>query len=314
MKRVSYKIILLAFALVLLVNNDVQALTISPYMIDVELERGESFTDTVLLTNESDKAQIYFPSVQDFVAKGETGTPHFVGVSSVRSLVDWVKFDQERFEIDSGQTMKASFVVSVPKSTDAGGYFGGLLFSSADPNVSEGVGVVGATGPLLILKIKGDLIEQGELIGFDIDRGRSSNRHLSLVFETRFKNTGNVHLQPVGVIKVKNVFGTTVANIPFNPNASKVLPDSTREFETVWHKGMDAGDVSELKKEISQFAIGPYSATLITNYGQTGVAVSDTVHFWIIPWLLIAMSLSFVLVAVVLVGQYKKLLKKSYAK
>ncbi len=66
-----------------------------------------------------------------------------------------------------------------------------------------------------------------------------SSRMVSLMaqpitFIQRIKNTGNVQEQPVGILKVSDMFGNTIANLTFNARATKCLTRTvSRRFETV---------------------------------------------------------------------------------
>ena len=62
---------------------------------------------------------------------------------------------------------------------------------------------------------------------------------LPVLFETRFKNSGNVHLKPSGDIVIKNVFGRIAGVTPLNPRGSSVLSNSIRRTESEWTKGSE---------------------------------------------------------------------------
>lgn len=121
-----------------------------------------------------------------------------------------------------------------------------------------------------------------------------------------FQNSGTVHLKPQGVIRVTNMFGGTSAVIPVNAAGGNVLPDSNRVYSAKWQKAELPENASELVKEWKNFGFGPYTATLILNYGETNQVVSAETSFWVMPWMLVVLFIILLVVIALLVMQYNK--------
>jgi hypothetical protein len=86
-------------------------------------------------------------------------------------------------------------------------------------------------------------------------------------FEILFRNDGNVHLVPSGKIKVKNMLGKIVAELPVD--AYFALPDSLRYREVQWDGG---------------FGFGRYTANLSLYRGYGNQFDEDSLAFWVLPW------------------------------
>ena len=279
------------------------ALTISPVIIEFDVNPGETVVGTIKLKNESQNQETYYAQVQDFVAGDEAGTPSFIGKAKTRSLVDWTSFDKKNITLGEGDSDLVIYRIHVPKDASPGGYFGGLLFSSSQVG-AEGVGAVAMTGPLVLLRVAGNIVERGNLISYDVQPDSSTS--LPVDFTMNFQNTGTVHLKPAGVIRVTNMFGSTVSNIPVNANQGNVLPNSSRVFKAKWQKTELPENTSELVQEWKNFGFGPYTATLIMNYGETNEVVSAETSFWIMPWMLVILFIILLAALALLVVQYNK--------
>ncbi|OGL67316.1 hypothetical protein A2856_01315 [Candidatus Uhrbacteria bacterium RIFCSPHIGHO2_01_FULL_63_20] len=280
------------------------ALTVSPVVIEHEADPGDEIVGTIKLHNEGTNTETYYPSVQDFVGSDESGTPEFVGVNPDRSLVEWVRFSRSSMTIDSGDGDLVVYTIKVPKDAAPGGYFGGLLFSTSPANATFGVGTVGVTGPLLLLRVSGNVVERASIASFA--SSQDSGTSLPVDFKLRVQNEGTVHVKPAGVIRITNLFGGVSAVIPVNAAGGNVLPGGTRAYSESWVKEQLPDNASELMKEWKNFGFGPYTATLILNYGEGKQVMSASDSFWVMPWMLIALFVVLVAVLVLLVLQYNK--------
>lgn len=288
----------------MLAVGSASALTVSPVVIEYEVDPGDTIVGTIKLRNEGTVSETFYPFSQDFIAGDEAGTPAFVD-SSTRSMSDWVTFDRDPIVLGGGQDELIVYRIRIPQNAAPGGYFGGLLFSTSRPDASaEGIGAVGVTGPIVLIRVSGNIVEQGAVTDFTANP--SSGTSLPIEFTTRFQNSGTVHLKPAGFVRIKNMFGGTSAIVPMNEKEGNVLPGSARQFATTWQKTDLAENASELAKEWKNFGFGPYSATLIMNYGEQNSVVSATTSFWVMPWMLVVLFAILVVIAVLLIMQYNK--------
>ena len=107
-------------------------------------------------------------------------------------------------------------------------------------------------------------------------------------FTERLKNTGTVHVKPVGYVDVRNMFNKRIAQLPVSNPARNVLPDSIRKFD----------QQLEAKR-----LFGRYTATMNVSYGKTNKLTSKTISFWVIPYKLILIVLAGLVLLIVLFRQ-----------
>jgi hypothetical protein len=84
---------------------------------------------------------------------------------------------------------------------------------------------------------------------------------------TTFENTGSVHLNPYGEIRVTNILGEEVGMSIIDPWF--VLPNALRTREIVWDR---------------PFLFGRYTFTLSLNRGYDDIIDESQVVVWVIPW------------------------------
>jgi hypothetical protein len=281
------------------------ALTVSPVVLEYDLEPGDAVVGSIRLTNEGETAETYYASAQDFVAGDEAGSPSFIGMSATRSLVDWLSFQTSRVTLGPGESAYITYNLAVPAQASPGGYFAGLLFSTESPHFAgQGVGVSAATGTILLVRVAGEVVEKGAVTDFSASPASSTS--LPVDFNVRFENQGTVHVKPSGVIRVTNMWGGTSAVITVNEDGGNVLPDSARVFGASWSKAELPENASELVKEWKNFGFGPYTATLILNYGESNQVVSASTSFWVMPWMLVVLFIILLVILALLVMQYNK--------
>lgn len=288
-----------------------QALTVSPARAEITGDPGETISDSFLIINEQDSDQTFYTSVENFESQGESGTPNFT--SSKDGLSTWIKVD-EKVTLKRGERLKVPYTVVIPQDADAGGHFAAIFLSTVPPAAGEGQVSVGAkVGMLVLLKVTGNVKEDGGLLSFVIKEGKKVITSIPVNFVYRFNNKGNDRVKPEGNITIKNMFGMQVAQLDANKSMGNILPGSTRRFD-VRYGDVDAPTPSapffdHVKFQKANFALGMYTATVALSFGNAGKAESSLTYF-VLPWQLLTVVIVSALVAIVilmvLLKQYNK--------
>lgn len=284
------------------------ALTISPARLEVSADPGETVTKDFLLINEQDVDQVYYTSVENFQAQGESGTPNFI--ASKEGLASWVQVE-EKIVIKKGERVEVPFTITVPKDGDAGGHFAAIFLSTVPPSTQAGEVAVGAkVGMLILLRINGDLKEQGGVLSFGLKDDVHFVTKLPVTFLYRFQNGGNDRINPTGEISVINSFGFETDRLNANPSVGNILPGSTRRFEVIWGDETplppSASFFANVGYEARNFAFGFYKAKLNLSFGSSSTA-NSAAYFFVFPWHLFIVVLSSL---VVLFFVFRSLLKR----
>lgn len=262
-----------------------QALEIGPPLITLKANPGETVKAKVSLRDISTTKLVVTNEINDFVSEGETGTPKILlndGEPSPYSIRSWIT-PLPKFTLVPKQVQTLDVTIKVPQNAAPGGYYGVIRFTGTPPDLEgNGVSLSASLGALVLLTVNGNAKEELAVEQFSIlADGKVGNLFESApngILE-RFKNTGNIHVQPVGQIDIKDMFGNLVGTVIVNnPSPRNVLPGSIRKFE----QSIDEKVIG------NKWLFGRYTATMTINYGANNQTLTKSVEFWVIPYKLIA--------------------------
>lgn len=272
------------------------ALKVSPVRLDLKMEPGTTQVISVYIQNLTKASAVLRPFVNDFVASGdESGRPNiilnndeFAPSHSFKRLAT-IPGDQT---VAAGETREIKVKVVVPKDAAGGGYFGTVRFAPASAEGSDNVNLSASVGSLVLLRVNGDVKEEMSVESLDVRKGSAgagsfftNNKDLTAV--SRFKNSGNVQLEPFGSIRLKR-FGKVVTTYQINNEELRgnVLPDSIRRFDT------------KLDKVGSW---GKFTLEGNFGYGTTGQLLTANTTFYVIPVFLILIGVGIILLLLFLI-------------
>ena len=299
-----------------LLTQGVSALTISPPRMELSANPGQKVEDVIKIFNETDSGVTIYTSTANFTAKeGEEGVPRFLAPEEKpEDLADWIEIEKGPITLLSLERKVIPFTINVPSFADPGGHYAAIFFGTQSLETEEetAVGLAGKLGSLVLLRVSGDIREEGRLIELSLKDGKVFYEYLPIDFVIGFENSGNVHLKPQGEILIKNMLGRISDKVDVNkPEIGKgknVLPGTIRHFEASWTKTSFENPLQgfwqKLKIEKDNFAFGRYKGDLILEYGTQGQKARAEIFFWVFPWHLILVSVlgSALLIFLIILG------------
>jgi len=292
--RINIKFLLLAAALLVTpfmlvsrnawavtsANNQVNTLKVSPVRSDISVKPGESKTVEVTVTNLT-KADISIqPYENDFIAKGEDGTPALIlndnQYAPTHSLKRFM-LPLGSFTVPASKAKAVKVTIVVPPTAQPGGYFGALRFAPASPADGGQVNLNASVASLMLLTVQGPMTEKLNVTDYSVQQNGKSGTYFqnpnNLAFSFRFEDKGSVQEAPFGNISVKNG-DKVVYSHEFNSESPRevVLPDSARRW-TIPLKNIGA--------------FGYYTVEGTLTYGSKNETVNITQSFWVIPFAVI---------------------------
>lgn len=249
-----------------------QGLSISPFVLERQMEKGQSLRETIEVTNTTNRTLPIDIVVKDFAPDGTEGQQTFFDPGEGDenfSLARWIHIQNNpSLVLRAGEKTQVDFTIDAPLNADEGGHYGAVIFSfqNETPQAGTAVQVSQKIGAIILVKL-GQAKEDGFISRFETDKNIYNKTPIT--FTTTFRNTGNVHVKPRGAISVRNMFGKKVASILVNENANNVIPNSDRLFQSTWQ---------------TKTAFGRYTAEEELVYGNSGSVVHGRVRFWVMPW------------------------------
>lgn len=297
-----------------LLASPVFALTVSPAKLEISGDPGTVINGEIQLFNEQNNPQTFYSSFANFDSNGETGAPHFL--EAKEDLAVWLK-TEEQVTLEPNELRKISFSITIPNTTEPGGYFAAIFWGMQPPSEEGGGQIVvgGKVGILVLLRVSGQVEEGGGLLDFYTKGKQKFFTALPISFEYRVNNTGGDRMVPDGQIKIKNLFIIPSATLAANRKESSVLPSSTRKIEAVW--GQEATKQEEelgffgmAFKELKNFHFGYYTANLNVILGSDLKIEKASFSFFVFPWQLLLILLVILLIGGTLgflgIRQYNK--------
>jgi hypothetical protein len=270
-------------------NETAQALEIAPPIITLKADPGQTLTTQINIRDISSGNLQVTGEVNDFVAAGEDGTPKVLlntNENDPYSIRTWVQ-PLTTINLTPKDIKTLPVTIKVPADAAPGGHYGVIRFSAKAPDLdASGVSLSASLGTLIFITVSGNATEKLDIKEFKISKAvdgaaRSFFETAPLQFTQRITNSGNIHEQPTGNIKITDMFGRSVTRINVNMPPRNILPNSTRKF------------TQELGKSNigNRRLFGKYTASMELTYGNNRQKLQAVKTFWVIPYKLIAFFL-----------------------
>ena len=257
-----------------------EALEIAPPLLNLSGNPGETITAKIYIRDISKSPLIVNGTANDFIAKGDSGTPAIVlgndpsNPYSLKSFIGYVP----NLLLQPQQMKILNIPINIPKDANPGGHYGVIRFTATPPPNSGGnhVALSASLGALILLTVSGKLIENLSLSQFNV----SQNKHTSsffqsdpLTFNELLKNNGNVHVIPTGTLTVTDMFNKKLYVTNINRPQGNILPSSQR----LYSENLQPVNIN------NRIMFGRYTASMSLSYGNGNKPIVATVVFWVIP-------------------------------
>lgn len=265
-----------------------QSFQISPPTANYAADPAGETKGTIKVTNLTDTPLSLKVGKENFVAKGEEGEIELTDNNDpLYSLAPWFNLIEPTVDVPARATKEVHYLIDVPTGAEPGGRYGSIIFSSTPPKLPTGVS--GATvqqnlAAIVFERINGAAKEHLDVVTFSTPQ--NFYEYGPVRFDTRLKNTGNVHEKATGTISIKNMLGLTVAKIPLDEHF--VIPNAIRHLKNDWPSGKD-----------HPILFGRYTAELSATYAG-GQKLTATTNFTVVPWrLVIGILIALILIVLV---------------
>jgi hypothetical protein len=259
-------------------NDDVfNDFVVGPGRFELALEPGQSRTVELVVSNRMGVEKVFSFETED--AEGtDDGSQALVLLGDDRgpyTIRDYISVPHTEFTLQHAQRARIPVTVSIPPDAEPGGRYGSLLISIiSDKNELDTAGgaapasvLVSRIGTLFFISTPGETKAAGEMLDFSTTNDQSVFTDSPIPMNIVFENTGDVHLNPYGEIRITNLFGEEVGFVELAPWF--VLPQALRNRIVEWDR---------------ELLIGRYTATANVNRGYEDVIDTQTIVFWVLPW------------------------------
>ncbi len=204
--------------------QDNTTVSVSPAIIDLRVNPGTSSTSEITIFNLGDVPMPVSLQSSSFTPVTEFNAMDF----AVLDASNWISLDSSDLILHPSENRKIKLTISVPNDAEPGGHYATLYVQprvlEQNQNFKETF-VNARLGVLVFVTVLGNIDEKASLSSHQIDKYSSFGpEELSI----SITNEGNVHVLPKSNIKLTNMFGAVVDEIPIPPNI--LLPGETKNI------------------------------------------------------------------------------------
>lgn len=272
---------------------------VSPVKEELLLDRGESKTVKLFVTNEVEAPVEAKVDIYNGGPKNETGE---LGVdiegneqftNSFKSLVEPISNFQLTAKGQAGSSKTIDVNINVPFNANPGAYIGAVRVSAADGSGEGQVVLTGSVASIFLINVKGE-VKQGMTLASisatkDSKPGTLFFNSGKMGLTTRLTNTGNTFIKPFGKVQLYKG-DTLVEEFEFNQvgeDQANILPSQTRKFDNQFR---------------NENWFGKYDVSANLSYstidGASGDLITAKATFWVIPVWLAVLILSGILLLI----------------
>lgn len=231
-------VVILVPALAWAQEPEKEGIGVSPTTVFVTADAGQTKTGNITVTNEGTVPVDVRLYASNFKVRSEDYDKVFeLPASAGRvSPANWFTMASNTTSLAVGEQKKIGYSLQVPASAAAGGYYGALFAETkaAKPDAT-GVVRIKRVGALAYITVNGELKKSGEVESFKVNQWQQQPPVKS---ELRVSNSGNVHFEVEGKLRLRNLFGGKVSETSIK---GVVIPETTRRFKLELATGQKLG-------------------------------------------------------------------------
>lgn len=256
-------------------NLQVGDFVVGPGRLEVTVKPGETVVRNMTVTNRVSDGRKFMLSVEDMSGSADpTQSVVLLGdQNGPYTLKDNITFASKNFSLNLGQRAVIPVSITMPPNAEPGGYYGAVLVSTVqdegetDVSVGTRSPIISRIGTLFFITVPGNAEVSGSVTNFSTKNNQWWFEKGPINMSILYENTGSVHLNPYGELRISNMLGEEVGFVEIDPWF--ILPKSLRLREVAWDR---------------EFLFGRYTITSKINLGYDNVIDEKTIHIWVLPW------------------------------
>lgn len=277
---------------------------IGPGKTELSLDPGGATARNLIVTNRYGQDMAFKVEIEDF-AGSKNPQEALVLLGSEKgpySLRDFLHPEVVEFTLTHGQRITIPIKIEIPRDAQPGGLYGAVIITTkpvvttnaaGSEIVSGNITVISRLASLFFVKINGDVKTSGQLQDFYASSKFYSDPRIP--YKSFYENTGNIYLNPYGILTLYNSLGTKLEEQQVNPYF--VMPGSVRQKDYQVER---------------KFMFGFYKAVLQMNRGYQDIVDTKVVYFWVLPWKAVALVIGGILILIGILKLISRWFKENF--
>ncbi|MEP7104053.1 MAG: hypothetical protein ABI721_05075 [Candidatus Dojkabacteria bacterium] len=318
--RITTFILIGSLIISTLLPRSANALVISPPIIDLNIDRSQSYSGEFSVIFKQDDPSVFYLYLkkldfEDFTNNQITTDP----LPDEQTLANWTVLENTSVNkpevmgvVNGDNVVPVKYTVSIPADAPPGAHYAQIIVSQKSPEElgpNSQVSLGAEVGYQILVNLKGDRDYDTKLVSFKLKGDVSILPTLPASFETTFQNDGNVYVTPNANIEIF-AGGTKIDNITLNSKFYRIFPGKTKTYQNTWSEenieelqdqaqidsvvsSLPKDFMSYVSYEVSHFRIGIYNADL-GGFAGAQAPFKSSVTFIVIPYHLLLVLLGLV--------------------
>jgi hypothetical protein len=249
---------------------------VGPGRAEIEVLPGQTVIHEISVANRISDGRVFDLLVEDIGGSGDASDA-VVLLGDARgpyTIKDYISFPETSFILKLGERARIPVTITIPPDAEPGGFYGSVLVSTV--RTSDGViesnnaprsPIIARIGTLFFVTVPGEVNKGGETKELSLTNNKWWYESGPIGLSVLYENTGSVHVNPYGELRIRNLFGEEVGFVELDPWF--VLPESLRSRDISWDR---------------ELLLGRYVATAYINRGYDDVVDEVSIAFWVLPW------------------------------
>lgn len=261
-------------------------ITAIPPRLEITIDPNEVITTTIKVRNESNSVRFIDTITKDILVTDDKGTPIQLEENNLSdnrwAAASWIQTSPSQFKLEPGETKGIQVTIIAPENALPGGHYAVILHSPQNETTlnESGTAINTSVGSLIYITVPGDINQEAKVSKFSIPK---FSEYGPIDIKTTIVNLSDIHISPIGHIAITNLLGQNTANLLLK--SANIFPNTSRLFQNSLDK---------------KWLLGRYKAQLQSSFGTDGQALVTTAFFWVIPWRLILLISTIIILLVVL--------------
>lgn len=214
-------------------KSNLNLFTVSPMAKNLNLDPGETYEDTIIVTNPAASEQTFSYSVEAVAYTVDEADSASFTTETDRTLIkDWIEIENPTGTLEPNESKHIHFKITVPESAPGGGQYAALMVSSTEKQVSKddvSVGNIYEIASIIYAKVKGEVTRGGEILENQVPGFATA---LPVKLKARISNQGNIHEIAKVRVEVREHFS---GDVVYPPTANEgvieemIMPSSEHE-------------------------------------------------------------------------------------
>ena len=260
---------------------------VGPGRAELEIKPGQTVVYEMSIANRISDNRRFELEIED-VSGTEDGNQAVVFLGESRgpyTIKDYISFPEDHFNLELGERARIPVTISIPADAEPGGYYGGVLVSTVkNDGATTEAGtaqspIIARIGTLFFITVPGETLKAGETKSLSLATPKPWFEKGPIELHLLYENTGSVHLNPYGELRIRNFFGEEVGFVEVEPWF--VLPKSLRTRTVMFDR---------------EVLFGRYTVTASINRGYDDVVDEVSTVFWVLPWKVLVSVFLFVFI------------------